>query len=256
MSKVNTAKQRMLEGKPALGAVLLFGSDLSAADMGKVGFDFLLLDIQHGGWDLDTAGRAMRALSGSSSIPMARIAHNNPFAIGSILDRGALGIVVPMVNSAEEARAVVAAAHFQPRGSRSAGSYLASFYGAESDYEVWIERELFLAVQIESAQALEAAEEIMAVDGIDGCWIGPADLSYSLGIDRRTEQGKQQLERAAQRVLDACRNTNKIPGTLAPYDAPHWIEMGFRFVTIGDEKSYMQAGAAAALEKSRAVAIR
>ncbi len=249
--KINTAKQRMLEGKPALGAMLLFGSELSVADMGKVGFDFLMLDAQHGPWDLESSSRAFRTIANSASIPMVRIQLNDPFAIGSMLDRGAMGIVVPMVNTAAEARAAVDAARFQPRGSRSAGSYLASHYDDETEYEHWIEEQMFFAVQIESAEAVKNAEEIMAVDGIDGCWIGPADLSYSMGINRRTDEGKQKLESAAKKVLDACHKTGKIPGTLAPYDAPHWIEMGFRFVTIGDEPGFMKSAAAATLERCR-----
>src|SRR5258708_117934 len=134
--KINTAKQRMLKGKPALGAVILFGSHLSAEGIGQSGFDFVVLDAQHGAWASDTSALAMRAISNTPAVPMVRVQKNDPYAIGSMLDRGALGIIVPMVNSAAEARAAVAAVHYQPRGSRSAGSFNAKHYGA--DYEDWI----------------------------------------------------------------------------------------------------------------------
>lgn len=247
--KINTAKQLMLQGKPALGAVALFGSHLSAEGMGHCGFDFVLLDAQHGAWDSHTASLALRAIATTPAVPMVRVQKNDPYAIGSMLDRGALGIIVPMVNTAAEAREAVAAVHYQPRGSRSAGSFNAKHYGA--DYEDWIDDQVFLAVQIETAQAVEQAEEILAVEGVDGCWIGPFDLSYSLGLGRRNEQGKQALETAVLQVLEACRKTKKIPGILGLDDAPHWLELGFLFVTIGDEAGFIQKGAQAALQRCR-----
>src|SRR5207302_9342148 len=131
---------------------------------------------------------------------------NDFYAIGRLLDRGALGIIVPMVNSVEEARAAARAVRYPPRGGRSWGPLLPGYDVPE--YGNWINDEVFLAVQIESAQAVDCAEEIMAVDGVDGCWIGPADLARSMGVDQNTPAH----EAAIMRVLDACRKTGKIPG--------------------------------------------
>lgn len=239
----------MLEGKPALGAVVLYGSHRSAEAIGNSGFDFVMLDAQHGAWDTSTSSLALRAIADTPAVPMVRVQKNDSYAIGSMLDRGALGIIVPMVNSAAEARAAVAAVHFQPRGSRSAGSFNASHYGA--DYEDWIEDQVFLAVQIETAQAVGQAEAILAVEGVDGCWIGPSDLSYSLGLGRRTAKSRREVEPAALRVLDACHKTKKIPGILGLEDTARWLELGFLFLTIGDEVGFMQQGARATLEQYR-----
>ena len=101
---LNTAKQTMLEGRPAIGALAGLGSPLAAEYLSRAGFDFVLVDVQHGSWDLTPAKDAFRAISLGAAIPMARAAQNDFYAIGSLLDRGALGIVVPMLNSADEAR--------------------------------------------------------------------------------------------------------------------------------------------------------
>ena len=119
---LNTAKQTMLEGRPAIGALAGLGSPMAAEYLSRAGFDFVLVDVQHGSWDLTPAKQAFRAISLGTAIPMARAAQNDFYAIGSLLDRGALGIVVPMVNSADEARAAVWAARYPPLGSRSAAT--------------------------------------------------------------------------------------------------------------------------------------
>ena len=144
------------------------------------GFDFVLVDNQHGDWDDATTLAAFRAISLGNATPVARVRQNDFYAIGRLLDRGALGIVVPMVNSADEARAAAFAMRYPPYGGRSYAGSLAVHYGP--DYDTWADREVFLAVQIETAQAAEHAEEIMAVEGVDGCWIGPMDLARSLGV--------------------------------------------------------------------------
>ena len=248
--KINTAKQRMLEGKPAVGVTLGLGSPLAAETLSHAGFDFVLVDTQHGSWDLTDAMLAFRSVCLGSAIPMARVQKNDFYAIGALLDRGALGIVVPMVNSVEEARAAAFAVRYPPRGGRSSGASLAaSLHGP--DYERWIDDEVFLAVQIETEQALNCAEEILAVEGVDGCWIGPMDLSKSLGIDPNTDEGAKALEAAVLRVLEACRKTNKAPGIWAGTgdNAGYWIERGFLFVTAGSDTQFIHSGAHDALRK-------
>jgi 4-hydroxy-2-oxoheptanedioate aldolase len=247
--RINTAKQRLFAGKPALGAVLGMGSPLAAEVLAAAGFDFLLVDAQHGAWDDYNAMLAFRAIAMGPTVPMARVQKNDFYTIGRLLDRGALGIVVPMVNSPEEARAAVQAMHYPPRGQRSSGATLASFYGL--GYEAWIEDQLFLAVQIETAGALERADEIMAVDGVDGCWIGPGDLSRSLGLDPTTDAGREALEGATLRIRQACLNAGKVPGIWGGPDARRWLDLGFLFVTTADDVRLLGSAARAALERVR-----
>ena len=245
--KINTAKRRMQEGKAAVGGLLSLESVFAGEILSRSGFDFVLVDNQHGPWDRTSSRLAFRSISLGPAIPMARVHKNDFYAIGGLLDGGALGIVVPMVNSVEEAEAAAFATRYPPRGGRSAGALLAGFHGP--DYVDWIDDEVFLAVQIETKQALEHAEAILAVDGVDGCWIGPADLGKSLGIDPSTETGTRDLEAACMQVLEACKKTHKIPGIWGRDDASPWIERGFLFVTGGSDAGFILNGAHETLQK-------
>jgi 4-hydroxy-2-oxoheptanedioate aldolase len=239
----------MLAGEPALGLVLEAGSSLVATALARTGFEFLLVDNQHGDWDDQRSLGAFQGISLGTAVPMARVRGNDFYAIGRLLDRGALGIVVPMVNSAAEAQAAAFAMRYPPRGGRSIGATLAGFHGP--DYAGWIDEEVFLAVQIETAQGLACAEEILAVDGVDGCWVGPSDLGRSLGIDLRTPEGAAAHEKAILTVRDACRRAGKIPG-LYCFDLPdaqRWLRHGFQFVTIGTDTDLLVQGSAGILRE-------
>ena len=184
---VNTAKQRMLEGKPAIGAEVGLGSPLSAELISPLGFDYVLVDNQHGAWADQSSMHAFRSISLGTAVPMARVRRNDFGLIGRLLDMGCMGIVVPMVNNAEEAEAAVFATRYPPLGGRSIGPFGTGFLG--DDYDDWANDQIFLAVQIETDDGARNAEEIMAVDGIDGCWIGPGDLSRYMRLDLNTRRG-------------------------------------------------------------------
>jgi 2-keto-3-deoxy-L-rhamnonate aldolase RhmA len=245
--KLNGAKQRMLEGEPAIGASSGLGSVLAAEILSRAGFDFVLVDNQHGAWDESRTLLAVRSICLGSAVPMARVRWNDFSAIGRLLDSGVLGIVVPMVNSVKEAEAAALAARYPPQGGRSAGAFGAGVY--DVDYMRRINDEVFLAVQIESQQAVEHAEEILSVDGVDGCWVGPVDLAYSMGVDLSTPEGSRAHEAAILDVLEACRRTHKIPGIAAGDDAQRWIEHGFLFVTAVGDSALIRSGARESLQR-------
>jgi len=249
--RVNTAKQRMLDGKPALGVGAGLGSPLAAELLSLAGYDFVMIDCQHGSWDVDTSMSAFRSICVGPAVPMVRVGQHDFYAIGGLLDRGALGIIVPMVDTVEEAEMAASAVRYPPRGRRSCGFFGAQFHG--SDYMERIDEEVFLAVQRESRQAVEQAEAIMAVDGIDGCWIGPHDLAKSMGVDPETGAGKEAHEAAILRVLEACRRTGKIPGIFAGQgQGQHRIDQGFLFVTVGDDLEFVSEGAGRTLRLFKA----
>lgn len=160
-----------------------------------------------------------------------------------------MGIVVPMVHTVEDARAAAFAMRYPPKGGRSWGWARASTYGA--DYPDWVDDEVFLAVQIESVQAVENAEAIMAVPGVDGCWVGPGDLAFSMGIHPREQWTNDRHIRALERAIEACHNTGKIPGFCAnyPQDALRRAKAGFQFLTAGAESDFMVAGAVAGVRE-------
>ena len=246
--KTNTAKEAMLQGKPAFGYSLGLGSPANAELLSNCGIDFLLLDRQHGSWGEESTIAALVAMAAGSAVPMARVARNDYTMIGRLLDEGVLGIVVPMVHTPEDAKIAADACRFPPVGTRSWGWGRARFYG--NHYASWIDEQLFLAVQIESIQAVENAEAILATPGVDGCWLGPSDLALSMGISPHVMFEREDHARAIERVLEACRNTGKIPGFagFAPQHALDLAKQGFQFLTSGSDAGFLQSGAAAGIK--------
>jgi 4-hydroxy-2-oxoheptanedioate aldolase len=179
---------------------------------------------------------------------MARVQKNDFGVIGAMLDRGAMGIVVPLVNTVAEAKAAAYAVRYPPRGGRSFGPYGCASYG--SDYAEWVDDEVFLAVQIESQQAIEHVEQIMAVPGVDGCWIGPVDLGRSMGVDLSKPDGVERHQAAIRRTLAACTATSKIPG-IALGPMKDLIAQGFLFLTPGSDLGLIQIGAREQLQSLR-----
>lgn len=249
--KTNTAKQTMLQDKPAFGYSLGLGSAIAAEILSSSGIDFLLLDRQHGSWGDDSTIAALIAMHGGTAVPMARVARNDYTLIGRLLDEGMLGIIVPMVHTAEDAKAAADACRLPPLGTRSWGYGRARAYGA--DYADWIDEQLFVAVQIESIQAVENAEAILATPGVDGCWLGPSDLALSMGIHPRDMFQREEHARAVERVLQACHNTGKIPGFAgnSPQQAVELAKQGFRFVTSGSDAGFLISGATAGVKLFR-----
>ncbi len=232
--KINTVKRRLAEGRPAIGICNGLGSVMLVETYSRLGFDFVLLDHQHGLWDDYTGWLGFQAVSRGPAIPMARVNWNDFAAIGRLLDRGTLGIIMPMVESAEAARAAAQAVRYPPRGGRSYGVTLSQYHGA--DYATWIDDEVLLMVQLESPKAVERAEEILAVEGVDGCWVGPTDLARTMGVDLKAPEGVQAHDRALEHVLAACRKTGKFPGIFggSPEATRRRLEQGFLFVTLDD----------------------
>ncbi|HQX10016.1 MAG TPA: aldolase/citrate lyase family protein [Thermoflexales bacterium] len=242
---INSAKRKMLNGEPALGTSCVLGSNRMVETLSFGGFDFVMIDLQHGDWTDHTAGDAFRYINLGPATPMARVGRNDFGAIGRLLDRGALGIIVPMVNTEADAQAAAHAMRFPPYGGRSYGG-APTHYG--NDYEAWVDNEAFLAVQIESAEAVRNAEAILSVPGVDGCWIGPADMAKTMGIDRNAPADAKAHLDAILSVRDACRKTGKICGISGGYDISFWLQNGFQFVTISADIGLMMEGAKVGFE--------
>lgn len=238
--KTNTMKRSMQAGRPVVGAELGLGCPVAGELCSQAGFDFVQVDMQHGVWTDDTAQLAFHHICAGPATPSVRVTGNDYAAIGRVLDRGALTVVVPMVNSPEEARAAARAVRYPPHGDRSLGGRPGCLsYGA--DYVESVDDEICLMVQIETRQAVDAAREILAVDGVDGCMIGPADLGNSLGpsVDRAA-QARMQLQ-----VRDLCLELGRFPGiaTGGPAADQHLRE-GFLFVLATGDYGMLTDGAA------------
>jgi 4-hydroxy-2-oxoheptanedioate aldolase len=245
----NSAKRQMLEGRPAFGFALGLGSPRAAEIIGHSGSDFDLIDTQHGSYGPYSTLATLQAMSAGSATPMARVARNDYTQIGRLLDEGVLGIVVPMVHTVEDAKEAADACRFPPTGTRSWGWGRAAHYG--DDYPEAINDQIFVAVQIESAQAAENAEAILSVPGVDGCWIGPGDLSLSLGAHPNDSTTDERVLRAVEGVLQACRNTGKISGYAcsSPAQGLGLAERGLQFLTVASDVGFLLGGSKSALQE-------
>jgi 4-hydroxy-2-oxoheptanedioate aldolase len=248
---VNRVKQMMLAGRPALGAVCQLGSPIAAETLALAGSDFVLVDGQHGAWEPASITAALRGIYAAGSVPMARVQKNDFAAIGALLDQGALGIVVPLVNSAGDAQRAVYATRYPPAGGRSLGPFGCWLYGR--DYLEWANDQIFLAVQIESKEAVEQVDEILSVEGVDGCWIGPSDLAASMGLDLRQPDDVRRHEQAIFQVLQACKRLGKVPG-IASGPMERILAEGYLFVTPVIDQSGLRGLATDRLAALRQVA--
>jgi 4-hydroxy-2-oxoheptanedioate aldolase len=251
--KLNTAKQKMLRGEPTFGYSAKLGSPVAAELLGNAGVDFVMLDGQHGSWGNESIVQGIAAVCATPAMPFVRVIHNTYSEIARLLDAGVFGIIVPMIDTVEQARAVAMACRYPPVGERSYGWGRAVAYG--DDYADWINDQLFVAVQIESVEALKNVEAIMAVPGIDGCMTGPADLALSMGFHPRDAGKHDEHARALECIVQACRNTGKIPGIdtggAGPESAAKRVAQGFIFIPMGSDAKFVSGGAAAGLKMVR-----
>ncbi len=263
----NLTKQKMQNGEPAFGYSAKLGSPVAAEFLSSCGVDFVMLDGQHGSWDQGLliqgiqavwAGGAARVYPGglgqgvngsAPALPFARVPYNSFTLIGQLLDAGVMGIIIPMVDTVEQAKEAALACRYPPAGGRSFGHGRALAYG--DDYTDRINEQLFVAVQIESAAAVENAEAILAVPGVDGCMVGPQDLALSLGFHPREYPVREEHARALEQVVQACRNTGKSPGIDigSPETAVQRVQQGFRFIPMGSDVRFLTKTATAALSQ-------
>lgn len=239
----NAFKQALREGRLQIGLWSTLCSPIAAEIIGRAGFDWVLLDTEHSPNELPDLLAQLQAMGGSPSSPVVRAAWNDTVLIKRILDLGAQSILLPYVQTAQEAERAVAAVRYPPRGVRgvSAGSR-ASQYGRVRDYLKRAEEQICLLVQVETRSALEQIESIAAVEGVDGVFIGPADLSASLGHigNPQHPETQQALEQAAQRL----RRLGKPAGilTVVEAEARRYIEWGYRFVAVGVDTTLFARG--------------
>lgn len=246
----NTAKEAWRLGTPTYGAWLSIPSPLVAEAVGCLDFDWVCIDMQHGITDHAEAREMIRALRTAGAVPFVRVPWNDFGTIGRMLDAGALGIIVPMVNTADEAAAVVAACRYPPLGARSYGPTMASvLYGEE--YFARANDEVACIPMVETRQALEALDDILAVPGIDAVYVGPADLSLSLGLPPRLDN-EGPFEDARLRIAEACARYGVTAGIHATAAlAPRHIAAGYRMVTVASDLRTLLDGMAGDLSAAR-----
>ncbi len=238
------------EGRQTVGAWLSVAASYSAESMAHAGFDWLCIDTQHGLIDYPDAVHMLQAISTTHTIPFVRVPWNDPATIMKMLDAGAYGVVVPLVNNREEAERAVAACRYPPAGIRSSGPARAAMYGGPG-YQSWANDEIACIVMIETADGLDHLDDILSTPGVDAAYIGPADLAYALDLEPGTDDPRHA--EAVRRILDAAKRHGVAPGihTGSAADTTAYLRMGFQMVTLGSDGGFMRAKAAADLAAVR-----
>jgi 4-hydroxy-2-oxoheptanedioate aldolase len=240
-SPVNAFKQALAQPGAQIGLWMGLADPYTAELCATAGFDWLLIDGEHGPNDLRSMLAALQAVAPYASHPVVRIPDGNPTLIKQVLEIGATTLLIPMVNSAEEARALVAATRYPPRGIRGVGSGLArsSRWSAHAQYLHEADEGICLLVQVETASALRQIDEIAAVDGVDGVFIGPADLAASVG--HLGNAGHADVRSAIDDGIRRIIAAGKAAGILAVDEAlaRGYIAAGARFVAVGVEATLL-----------------
>lgn len=248
--RTNTVKEKWARGEVTYGGWLSVPSSFSAEVMAHQGFDWVCIDMQHGVVDYQAAVTMLQAIGSTETIPIVRVPWNEPGIIGKVLDAGAMGVIIPMVNSVDEAKAAVAACRYYPDGARSYGPTRAAYY-AGADYFANANREIACIPMIETKQAVERLDDILAVPGIDAVYVGPADLSITLGLPPGMNNGGA-FEEARVLIAKKCAAHGVTPGIHANAGlAAKHAEAGYRMITISGDAVALAAGAAADLRAVR-----
>lgn len=249
--RLNSTKAKWRGGEVTYGAWLSIPSSYSAEVVAHQGFDWVCIDMQHGVIDYQVAVTMLQAISTSDATPIVRVPWNETGIIGKMLDAGAMGIIIPMVNSVAEARAAVAACRYAPDGSRSYGPTRVAQY-AGTDYFGHANAEVACVPMIETKQALAAVDDILSVPGIDAAYVGPADMSVTLGLPPRMDNGGA-FEEARIAIAQACGRHGVTAGIHANAAlAPGHAAAGYRMITVHHDIAAITANAAADLRTARA----
>lgn len=243
--------QKLRTHAPLLGTLLSLPAPEISEMLSLVGFDWLFIDIEHSTLALADAQRMLQAMRGDCS-GLVRVASASAVCIKQVLDLGADGIIVPQVNSADEARQVVAWAKYPPLGNRSVGIGRAHGYGLSfADYVAKANDQTAVIIQIEHIQAVNNLDEILAVPGIDGVFIGPYDLSGSL--NQLGEVQHPDVQRAIQRVKTACAQRGMPVGTFAlqANTAQTELASGIQFIAVGTDALFVWQSGRALVQQIR-----
>ena len=251
----NKLKELFEAGKPIINSWLAVPSSFSAEVMANQGWDSLTIDMQHGLIDYPNAVNMLQAISSTQTTPMARVNWNEPGQIMKILDAGCYGVICPMVSNRKEAENFVQACQYPPKGYRSFGPIRASIYGG-ADYANHADQEILKLAMIETKEALEKLDEILDTPNLDGIYIGPADLSLSVGEEPGFDKPENtKAYKEILRILEAAKKRNLLAGLhngTAEY-AQKMIEKGFNLVTVGSDSRYIGSGAKSDLEKLKGI---
>ncbi len=245
--RVNRVKQRLKRGQPTIGTWLTTGHLHIARVLARSGFDWLTLDVEHAPYDWRETAAVVAAIADAGCVPLIRVPEGSHTWIKRALDAGAHGIVVPMVETVQQAQAAIAAAKYPPQGNRSAGGGMhnLNFDCTVEEYFLGANDQTLVVLQTESPQGIENAQEIYALPGCDAIFIGPNDLKFQMRQPDGSFPSDEELEKAIQRILAIGRDVRKPIGmhVLNVEQANLRIGQGMQFVAVSSDLGMMNHSA-------------
>lgn len=230
--RTNPLRDRWSAGEPAIGAWLSVANSFSAELVARVDFDYACIDTQHGQVDYSSLPSMLQAVNLGEPTPTVRVPWNEPGIIGKSLDAGARAIIIPMVNTREQSEAAVRACRYAPDGARSYGPTRVSRQEG-GDYYAGANADTAVIPMVETVEALGNLDDILSVPGVDATYVGPADLSISLGLPPGNNDGEAAFDEALEAIVSACRRHSVIAGChTTPALAARRIEQGFKMLTV------------------------
>jgi 4-hydroxy-2-oxoheptanedioate aldolase len=249
----NRLRSIWASGGAAVNGWLAIPSSFAAETMAQQGWDTLTVDLQHGVVDYATMIPMLQAISTTDTVPVVRVPWLEPGILMKTLDAGAYAVICPMVSTRQDAQRLVACTNYAPQGTRSFGPVRATLYGG-ADYFRHANRTIVRFAMIETAQALDNLDAILSVEGLDAVYIGPSDLSISLGCQPAFDDLEPKAAQAVDHILARARHHGVVAGIHngTPEAALARIARGFQFVTISSDARLLAAGAQQILSKMRA----
>ena len=238
MNKANSLKSKLRNGRLTIGSWITLGHSSIAEIMAKAGFDWLTVDMEHSAITLHEAQQLIQVIELCNCVPLVRVGANDANLIKRVMDAGAHGVIVPMINTKEDATQAVGAVKYPPQGFRGVGLARAQSYGANFEgYRKWNETESIVIVQIEHIKAVENLEAILSAEGVDAFIVGPYDISASLGVAGQFDHPK--MTSVLSGILDTARRLEAVAGYhVVPPDTGQVlakIEEGYRFLAYSTD---------------------
>ena len=229
----NKLRAHWADGQNTINGWLGLPNTMSAEVVANAGFESVTIDMQHGCVPFESVVPMFQAICTTDAVPMIRVPWNEPGVIMRVLDAGAYGVICPMINTVEEAKALVQACRYPPLGARSNGPFRASIYGG-ADYVKHANDEVLVLAMIETETAIKNLPEILKVEGLDGVYVGPSDLGLSMGEEATLAPTAQKVIDGICKIADLTNEAGLIPGVHC--DGPDTIltryEQGFRYATL------------------------
>ena len=245
--RLNRVKQLLKDGKPAVGTWLTLGSPLAARFLARGGFDYLTVDTEHNAIGIEAAANCFASIADAGGVALARVPANRHDHIKRVLDTGAHGVVVPMVNTRQEALEAVSACLYPPKGTRSVGgaAHALNFNSTPADYYEKVDNEILIVLQCEHIDAVRNFDAVYSVPGVDAVFVGPNDLARSMRSADGKPPAPDVFKQALADILAACKRLKIAAGihTFSVEEAKQRIADGWQFIAVNSELKMMLDGA-------------